>query len=65
MISIIIPVYNEATNLKVLTKKIILSLKNFNYEVIFINDGSIDESLNILHNIIKSNNNFLCVNCIL
>tara|TARA_B100001989_G_scaffold36269_1_gene21598 strand:- start:765 stop:1709 length:945 start_codon:yes stop_codon:yes gene_type:complete len=62
MISIIIPVYNEATNLKVLTKKIILSLKNFNYEVIFINDGSIDESLNILHNIIKSNNNFLCVN---
>ena len=25
-------------------------------EVIFINDGSIDESLNILHNIIKSNN---------
>ena len=62
MISIIIPVYNEATNLKVLTKKIILSLKNVNYEVIFINDGSIDESLNILHNIIKSNNNFLCVN---
>ena len=62
MISIIIPVYNEATNLQVLTKKIILSLKNVNYEVIFINDGSIDESLNILHNIIKSNKNFLCVN---
>ena len=62
MISIIIPVYNEATNLEVLTKKIILSLKNLNYEVIFINDGSIDESLNILNNIIKSNNNFLCVN---
>ena len=62
MISLIIPIYNEATNLEVLTKKIILSLKNINYEVIFINDGSVDESLNILNNIIKSNNNFLCVN---
>ena len=62
MISIIIPVYNESTNLEVLTKKIILSLKNFNYEVIFINDGSVDESLNVLDNIIKNNNNFLCVN---
>ncbi len=62
MISIIIPVYNEATNLEILTKKIILSLKSYNYEVIFINDGSADESLKILNNIIKNNNNFLCVN---
>ncbi len=62
MISIIIPIYNEATNLEILAKKISLSLKSYNYEVIFINDGSVDESLNILNNIVKNNNNFLCVN---
>ncbi len=62
MISIIIPVYNEATNLEILAKKIMHSLKGYTYEVIFINDGSVDESLKILNNIIKNNNNFLCVN---
>ena len=49
MISIIIPIYNEATNLEILSKKIALSLKDYNFEVVFINDGSIDKSLNILN----------------
>ena len=62
MISIIIPIYNEAKNLEILSKKIALGLKDYNFEVIFINDGSIDESLNILNNIIKTYNNFSCVN---
>ena len=40
MLSIIIPVYNEADNIKLLVKKIKDSLKNYKYEVLFINDGS-------------------------
>ena len=62
MISIIIPVYNEASNIEVLSKKLIRSLKNYKFEVIFINDGSLDESLFVLSKIIKNNNNFSCVN---
>jgi dolichol-phosphate mannosyltransferase len=62
MISIIIPIYNEASNLEILSKKIIISLKNYNYQVIFINDGSVDETLNILKKVIKNHNNFSCIN---
>tara|TARA_B100000073_G_scaffold339956_1_gene339096 strand:- start:790 stop:1737 length:948 start_codon:yes stop_codon:yes gene_type:complete len=62
MISIIIPVYNEASNLDILSKKIIASLKKYKFEVIFINDGSIDESPSILKKLIKNNKNFSCIN---
>ena len=62
MISIIIPVYNEATNLDILSEKIVISLKKYNFEIIFINDGSTDESLNIIRRIVKNNNNFSCIN---
>ena len=44
MISIIIPVYNEANNILILANKITNTLKKFNYEVLFINDGSNDET---------------------
>ena len=62
MISIIIPVYNEASNLDILSKQISLNLKKFNYEVIFINDGSEDNTLSALQKIINKNKNFYCVN---
>ena len=62
MISIIIPVYNEASNLEILAKKIVINFKKYEYEVIFINDGSEDDTLNILQKIIVKNKNFSCVN---
>jgi len=45
-ISIVIPVFNEAENLPVLYKRLVLVLKNEtpNFEIIFINDGSRDNS---------------------
>ena len=47
--SLIIPVYNEELNLKSLIKEILDVLKKFNqFEIIFIDDGSIDDSLKIL-----------------
>lgn len=50
MISIIIPVHNEKENLDWHHKKIVKNLKDLklNYEIIYINDGSTDESLDII-----------------
>ena len=49
-ISVVIPVYNEAENLLPLYKRLTTSLDELNrpYEIIFTNDGSKDDSINIL-----------------
>lgn len=53
-LSIVIPLYNEERSVKNLSKiyKFLNSL-NFNYEVIIVNDGSIDNTLNKLINLSK------------
>ena len=43
-LSIIIPAYNEEGNIKKLYESIIKALKKINYEIIFINDGSVDNT---------------------
>ncbi len=49
LISVIIPVYNEEKTIdKILNK--ILSLKDFNIEIIVVNDGSTDQTTSILKN---------------
>lgn len=50
MLSVIIPVYNEAENLRPLREQTVAALEALGkpFEVIFINDGSTDESGNIL-----------------
>lgn len=50
VLSIIIPVYNEAENLETLHQEIISAIKDQypNYEIIFINDGSMDDSQRVL-----------------
>ena len=50
-VSIVIPIYNEEENLKILIERLTKVLKEFtsSYEVIFVNDGSTDNSLSILH----------------
>ena len=54
--TILIPVYNEEKNIKNLFLEIKKNLKNYsNYEVIFINDCSKDNTLNVLESI-KSEN---------
>jgi len=57
-LSIIIPVYNEADNIPLLYDKISteMSLAGFSYEIIFINDGSTDNSESILSNLSLANN---------
>ena len=39
-ISVVVPVKNEAGNIEGLIQEIDYSLKNYNYEIIYINDGS-------------------------
>jgi glycosyltransferase involved in cell wall biosynthesis len=55
LISIIIPVYNEEINIPIIHKEIenvFADLKDkFNYEVIFIDDGSTDKGLIVLESL--------------
>jgi dolichol-phosphate mannosyltransferase len=54
--SIICPVFNEAKNLLKFFNKLKVNLKGFsNYQVVFVNDGSLDNSLSILKNFKKKN----------
>lgn len=53
-ISIVIPLYNEQDNLKPLYDRLTKSLKGLTYELIFVNDGSFDNSLPILNELQKN-----------
>ena len=48
-LSIVIPVLNESNNIQILTNKIIHNLKKINFELIFVDDNSIDKSRKILN----------------
>ena len=50
MVSVIVPLFNEEKNLRLLFEKIysVLSKQVWDYEVIFINDGSTDDSASVL-----------------
>ena len=55
-ISVVIPVKNEAGNIDHLIKEIDKSLKSINYEIIYVNDGSLDNTEIELKNNLKKNN---------
>src|SRR5210317_2583820 len=56
-LSIIIPVLNESNNIEKLTNRIIKYLKNYKYEIIFVDDNSADNSRAILEKL-KNKYNF-------
>lgn len=57
LLSILIPSYNEEGNIIELNKRITESLKNIDYEIIYINDGSKDKTLDKIKTVSKSNEN--------
>ena len=63
MLSIIIPVFNEAENLPVLSEKLeaVLSALGREYEVILVNDGSTDDSSEVLTSLTNQNPRFKVV----
>ena len=52
-LSIVIPILNESNNIQLLTDKIIKNLKSIEYEVIFVDDNSVDGSNKILKSLQK------------
>ena len=48
-LSIIIPIFNEKNNILILTKKIIFNLKKIKYEIIYVDDNSLDHSKKVLY----------------
>lgn len=56
-ISVIVPLYNEAESLPELEAWIrqVMTENNFSYEIIFINDGSTDNSWQVIRSLQKSN----------
>lgn len=63
-VSIVIPVYNEENNIMILFERVVKVLreKNLSWEVIFINDGSTDNSLSILKTLAEKDNNVKYLN---
>lgn len=63
LISLIIPVYNEEEVLSELIERLVRSLKfSENYEIIFVNDGSFDNTFSILLKAKKENNKIKIIN---
>jgi len=62
-ISIVIPIYNEEENINLLYQKIkdVMDSKNYNYEIIFVDDGSQDNSLSILREIQKNDEKVIVI----
>lgn len=58
-ISVVVPLFNEAESLPDLYSWIVRVMKehNFTYEIIFVNDGSTDESWNIIETFSKEDTN--------
>lgn len=57
MISVVIPAYNEAGNVKMIAKKVSEQLKDTEtYEIVFVDDGSADSTLKEIKEVAKTNN---------
>lgn len=57
LISVIIPVFNEEKNIPILLKRLRPILKNYSYELIFIDDGSRDKTVEIIKKESQKNKN--------
>lgn len=57
LISIVIPVYNERENLSPLLKKLLPILKNYKYEIVFVDDGSSDQTVDEIKKHASKNGN--------
>lgn len=63
-LSVVIPLLNEEESLPELTEKIVgvlLREKIYDYEIIYIDDGSTDNSYEVIKNLRKNNNRIHCI----
>ena len=57
LLSIVIPCFNEESNIEQLINELVPVLKNLNYEIIFVDDGSKDNTFLLIKNISGKNKN--------
>ncbi len=64
IISLIIPIYNESESISLLIDEIkqVMFLNKFDYEIIVVNDGSTDNSYNILKNLSNKTEELIAIN---
>lgn len=65
LITILVPAYNEEDVLSMLYERvstIMNSLTNYNFEILFVNDGSTDKTLDILKNLREKDNRICYLN---
>ena len=65
LITILVPAYNEQEVLPMLYERLtnlINTLPNYNFEILFVNDGSKDKTLDIIINLRKKDNRICYVN---
>lgn len=60
-ISIVVPVYNEEDSVPLLNQAIIEAMVGHDYEVLYVDDGSTDESIQVLEGIAKTNPKYVRV----
>jgi glycosyltransferase involved in cell wall biosynthesis len=63
-ISVVIPLFNEEESLPELSRRLeseLQALTNGNYEVLFIDDGSTDNSFEVIKSINEKNHKFKCI----
>lgn len=56
LLSIVIPVYNEESNIDPLLKRLLPIISKYDYEVIFVSDGSKDTTEKVIKQFTKKNN---------
>lgn len=61
LLSIIIPVFNEENNIRPLLDRLLPILNNIRYEIIFIDDGSKDKTVDIIRRESENNKNIKLV----
>lgn len=57
LLSIVVPCYNEEESVKLFLSEIQSILADYNFEVIFVNDGSSDNTLDVIKDLADSNSN--------
>ena len=57
LLSIVVPCFNEEETVEIFLKEIQKTLNEYDYEIIYVNDGSSDETLNKIKELADSNSN--------
>ena len=63
-LSVILPTYNELTNLSILVEKLQALLESYSYEIIIVDDNSEDNTFDIAEDLCSDISNFSAVRAV-